>query len=217
MSRWESYTTVRVTSYRDSTLISKPNNPYLLWLLYKQELRVSSYNKSWQDYSAAHAHVSTSKRRAQSLDRRYVLTHTGRLTVNHTYIRLWFSSRLARRSLQASPFGSAGGCRDHSKVRKISEDGYRKWAGCWTGHGWLWISLHTKYICVLHERTESMWCTGVTAARALIISRWLKLETMPVRRVLHMHTIVTIQLYAELIHNRNILYYGSTKHATEKS
>ena len=48
MSRWESYTTVRVTSYRDSTLISKPNNPYLLWLLYKQELRVSSYNKSSQ-------------------------------------------------------------------------------------------------------------------------------------------------------------------------
>ena len=129
MSRWESYTTVRVTSYRDSTLISKPNNPYLLWLLYKQELRVSSYNKPSHDYSAAHVHVSTSKRRAQSSDRRYALTHSGRLTVNRTYIRLWLSSRLARRSLHASPFGSAGEWSDHSRVRKTAADGNRKWAG----------------------------------------------------------------------------------------
>ena len=79
----------------DSTLISTPNNPYLLWLLHKQELRVSSYNKPSQDYSAIHAHVSTSKRRAQSSDSRYVLTHTGRLTVNHMYMALAFQQACA--------------------------------------------------------------------------------------------------------------------------
>ena len=168
MSRWESYTTVRVTSYRDSTLISTPNNPYLLWLLYKQELRVSSYNKPSQDYSAAHVHASTNKRRAQSSDRRYVLRHSGKLTINRTYIWLWLSSRLARRSLQAS-------FRQRGRVERLQQ-GPEDICRLLPEMGWVWISLHSinsAYICVLHERAESVWCTGVMAARALITLRLL--------------------------------------------
>ena len=110
----ESYTTVRVTSYGDSTSISTPNNLYLLWLLYKQELRVSSYNKPSQDYSAAHVHVSPSKRRAQSSDHKYVLRHTGRLTVNRMYIYMALAFQQACAAI-SSPVGSACEWSDHSR------------------------------------------------------------------------------------------------------
>ena len=50
-------------------------------------------------------------------------------------------------------------------------------------------------ISVLHEQKE--WCTGVAAARASIIPRWLKLDTstMPVRCVLHACSIIRYKNY----------------------
>ena len=51
------------------------------------------------------------------------------------------------------------------------------------------VYIDNAYIYVLHERTDSLWCTGVTAARAQITPWLLKLEIMPVRCVPHMHTI----------------------------
>ena len=130
----ESYTTVRVTSYRDSTLISTPNNLYLLWLPCKQELRVSSYNRRITALPTSTFPRARDARNPLTTDT-YSHTQEDSPSIKCIYIWLWLSSRLARRSLHPSAAPASGAIT--VGVRKAPADGYRKWVGYCTGHGWL--------------------------------------------------------------------------------
>ena len=124
--------TLRVTIYRDSTLISTSNNLSALATVQTgtASLFIQQATAGLQRCLRPRSH----EQETRAILRPHIRTQTHRKAhrQSHVYTALAFqqAGALGRRSLYASlAFGSAGEWSDHSRVRKTPVDGYRKWAG----------------------------------------------------------------------------------------